>query len=547
MGLRINTNVSALTALRNLQVNDSKQARSLERLATGLRINRGADDPSGLVISEQLRAQITSLNQAVQNSQNAQNMVTTADAAISEVSTLLNEIKSSVVFAQNTSGASLEQILAEQDAVDQSIGAIDRIANTTRFAGRALLNGTSQYQVVSNVDGTGAVSSMLNDVFIRQVVFQPTDTTKTLSFQITQKPLRARIQMTGTVTNASATVSASFRITGSRGTADVTVGGGASNSTIAAAINTVAQFTGVMASAAGTDLNLFSEDMGNSAFVRMEMLSGQINTTAGVINAVSSTSTGLDYANVMFNTGLGTAFVAGEVADSKGRDATIAFSGQSFRGVGNAFSISTPIATLSFKIDPDVIAPTAIDTLNERTVNLLVANGGLRFQLNEKAVDTDRVFLGIPNLSSTSLGADTTRDLVASVNGQSTATGGSIIDGGAGVGTTQGGFISSIKTGGSNSLLNNAANAANITDSAITQVGVVRGFLGAIVANTIEPNKNVLGTHIESLSKSLSDIRDLDFAAETSNFTKLQILFQSSIAVLASSNLIPQSVLSLLR
>ena len=99
MGLRINTNTSALAAIRNLGKNDRTQARTLEHLSTGLRINRASDDPSGLVISEQLRSQISSLKQASENTQADTNMVATADAALEEMSNLLNDVKGSIVFA----------------------------------------------------------------------------------------------------------------------------------------------------------------------------------------------------------------------------------------------------------------------------------------------------------------------------------------------------------------------------------------------------------------------------------------------------------------
>jgi flagellin len=102
MGLRINTNVAALEALRDLGVTDRAQRKSLERLSTGLRINRAADDPSGLVISEQLRAQVLSLRQAAENSQNASNLLGTGEAALNEVSSLLNQVRESIVFAMNT-------------------------------------------------------------------------------------------------------------------------------------------------------------------------------------------------------------------------------------------------------------------------------------------------------------------------------------------------------------------------------------------------------------------------------------------------------------
>ena len=102
MALRINTNISSITALRNLQAADRAQQKSLERLSTGLRINRASDDPSGLVISEQLRAQIRGIKQALENSQNASNLISTTEAALNEVSSLLLGIRESILFALNT-------------------------------------------------------------------------------------------------------------------------------------------------------------------------------------------------------------------------------------------------------------------------------------------------------------------------------------------------------------------------------------------------------------------------------------------------------------
>jgi len=141
MGLRINTNVNAIGALTSLQETDRELSRSLERLSSGLRINRASDDPAGLVVSEQFRAQISSLRQAVENTQFSSNLIGTAEAALQEVSDLLIDVRDSVIFAKNTGGVSAEQIAAEQDSVDSAVAAIDRIAATTRFGRSDLLNG----------------------------------------------------------------------------------------------------------------------------------------------------------------------------------------------------------------------------------------------------------------------------------------------------------------------------------------------------------------------------------------------------------------------
>ena len=143
MGLRINTNISQITALRNLGITDGHQSKVLEQLSTGLRINRAGDDPSGLVISEVLRSQVSSLKQAVENSENAGHMISTTEAALNEINALLVDMRASAIFALNTGGSTPEEIAAEQDSVDYAISAIKRIADTSRYGSTSLLNGAS--------------------------------------------------------------------------------------------------------------------------------------------------------------------------------------------------------------------------------------------------------------------------------------------------------------------------------------------------------------------------------------------------------------------
>src|SRR3972149_6189971 len=104
MGLRINNNRASITALKNLRISDRRQAGSLERLSTGLRINRAQDDPSGLVVSERLRAQISSLKQAQQNANHASNLLLTAENAVGQIQELGIAIRESIVFALNSGG-----------------------------------------------------------------------------------------------------------------------------------------------------------------------------------------------------------------------------------------------------------------------------------------------------------------------------------------------------------------------------------------------------------------------------------------------------------
>jgi len=144
---RINTNIAALNALRHLSINNNNLNRSLERLSSGWRITRAADDPAGLTISEQLRAQISALKAAVKNSQRAGNLVRTAEGALTEVNNLLQGIKAMVMDASNDGALSQEEVDANQAQVDSALDSINRIANTTKFAGKFLLNGVTDYYV----------------------------------------------------------------------------------------------------------------------------------------------------------------------------------------------------------------------------------------------------------------------------------------------------------------------------------------------------------------------------------------------------------------
>jgi flagellin len=521
MGLRINTNVASIRALRTLGVNDRAQARSLERLSTGLRINRGSDDPSGLVISEQLRAQLRALDQAVSNSQNASNLISIADAALQEAADLLVAIQDSIVFAQNTGGASTDQIAAEQDAVDQAIAAVERIANTTRYADRTLLNGAAEYQQISGLP------SDLQNINVRSLEFLGRDT-RQLNITVDVNPQRGSIHVSGaTVVGGNATI----RITGGRGTQDIVVASGSTASTIAAAINNVAAFTGVFASG-GVDLHLRTEAFGSDEFVKLEAVQGTLSgATFNYIDNSSSTGTLVQFAGV-------TNLQAGDQITDFGRDAEISFEGQLFTGKGRRFSVLTANASFEFVINADNVTTddSSIPTLvnNGSAISFTVANTGLVFQLNELPLPTDRISVGVRGINVNRIGFEPFRDRVAeAINGQQTQ-------------LTRGGFLNEIRTGQGSDLFNDPGNAHAITKEAISNVAKLRGFLGAVQADAIEPNIVSLGVSIENLSASLSDLRDLDFAEETANFTKTQILFQSGIAVLASANLIPQSILTLL-
>src|ERR671923_1694997 len=144
---RINTNVSSLVAQNTLNRSNGALEQALARLSTGLRINTGKDDPAGLIASENLRSDITSIQRAIGNTDRANQVIATADSALGQVSSLLNDIRGLVTESANNGALSEAQIAANQAQVDESLAALNRIAQTTTFQGRKLLDGSLDFLV----------------------------------------------------------------------------------------------------------------------------------------------------------------------------------------------------------------------------------------------------------------------------------------------------------------------------------------------------------------------------------------------------------------
>ena len=142
MALTINTNVSALLAGKNLQSGRARLGQTLERLSTGLRINRSQDDPSGLVISEFQRSQISGLSKVIENVDRAISLTQTAEGGLAQIANLLVELRGLAVDSANNGALTAESLQANQANIDSILDTVDRIANTTRFGQKNLLDGT---------------------------------------------------------------------------------------------------------------------------------------------------------------------------------------------------------------------------------------------------------------------------------------------------------------------------------------------------------------------------------------------------------------------
>jgi flagellin len=158
VGLRINNNIAAFNAYRNLSVTDSQMSKSLEKLSSGYRINRAADDAAGLAISEGLRSQIGGLKVAVRNAQDGISVVQTAEGALNESQAILQRMRDLAVQAANGGSQDATAQAAADTEFQQLNKELDRIAGTTTFNGNGLLNGTynGAFQIDSGT-GTGSV------------------------------------------------------------------------------------------------------------------------------------------------------------------------------------------------------------------------------------------------------------------------------------------------------------------------------------------------------------------------------------------------------
>jgi flagellin len=158
MALRINHNIAALDAQRNLALTTAGMTRTMEKLSSGFRINRASDDPAGLVISEQFRAQVAGLNRAIQNSEGSINMIQTAEGALTEINNLLISMRELAIHAANEGFNDANQLAADQAEINNAIKTIDRISANTQFGTKKLLDGSKANVATITTANTSVVA-----------------------------------------------------------------------------------------------------------------------------------------------------------------------------------------------------------------------------------------------------------------------------------------------------------------------------------------------------------------------------------------------------
>jgi len=496
---RINTNVQSLIAQRILGNQNHSLNKSLERLSTGLRINRGADDPAGLIASENLRSEKAAISAAIGNAERADQVVNIAEGGLQEINSLLLELQSLVGSSANDAGLSDDERAANQLQVDSILQTIDRIASSTSFQGTKLLNGTFDFTVSGQ-------SNVVSDFSINaaKLSFEENQDVQVL---VTQSAQQAGLYLSlggSPVDLTDADSRLTFEIAGAKGSREFTFASGTSHTSVAEGINTFSEVTGVSATASGTGIYLHSTALGSDDFVSIDVIDdgGQVGSVfqMDANNVFSAQTTG--------GTALGT--ITNPIRD-EGQDVGAIINGIAATARGATARINTDFLDVSLTLS--TAGAQSLSTVDAFTIT----GGGAKFNLGPNVDILNQVSVGIENVAARNLG------------------------------TLTNGYLDDLGSSRSANMEDGDLNQAQaIVNDAIGQVSSLRGRLGAFQKNIVGATIRSLGVALENTSAAESSIRDTDFATETAELTRSQILVQASTNVLGIANSQPQNVLSLL-
>ncbi len=489
MASTINTNVASLTAQRNLGISQNSLNTSIQRLSSGLRINSAKDDAAGLAISERFTSQIRGLNQAVRNANDGISMAQTAEGALKASGDILQRVRELSVQSANATNSASDR-KAIQAEVGQLLSELDRISVTTEFNGQKLLDGSfgsATFQVGANANQT--------------------ITATTANFRTTvygaQLSASASVQATAT---APASGAATVIVNGLQ-SKTVNVDASDTAAKIAAAVNAVADTTGVTASARNvTELKLTT--FGSFALA----VKGDDTTTASTITFNATDAKDLAGAVKAFN----------DVSSKTGITAKVNASGDGILLINDS-GANIDIAN------------------NSATGQGALTMASLDAAATAAATDGSLKFVATPLAVAANGGTGVSRGTVEFSSDKGFSLGGSSAFIGAGGPST----LNSVNTIDV-STVEGSTKALKIIDSALAAVNGQRANFGALQSRfeTTIANLNVSS---ENMSASRGRIQDADFAAETANLSRTQILQQAGTAMVAQANQIPQGVLSLLK
>lgn len=506
MSMRINHNTSAINAHRNLQMNQANLSSTLEKLSSGLKINRASDSPAALVISEQMRAQIAGLGQAIDNSETAVSLVQTTEANMSEISNLLTGVRQLAIHAANEGVNDEVMLQADQMEISNALDTINRIANQAQFGNRKLLDGSNGAAGSTTGNNLEFVGATLDTADSREHGFE---------VRVTQLASRSEIQGTASLTQDI--VSAGEELT-------VIENG------------KMASYKATEDDTAETMIkNLQNEINKNGLQVEVSLDGGRVSAQHKEYGSdykfqVSSSTAGVLGAEA----GMITTTEAGDdIRGTINGESTIG-KGQTLTGVKGARCVDglqiRYYGEGKEKLDPDCV-------VSDMQVEGGEVDAKESQEIPEGGIAVGRVFVS-QNSMKFQVGANRGQTVGISLNGVQSE---NLAKGVA----NKSGFSSLADI--DVTTFQGAQDAITLVDDAINHMSAVRGKLGAFQKNTLESNLANLRVQNENLISSESVIRDVDMAKEMASFTKNQIMSQASTAMLAQANQLPQNVLSLIR
>ncbi len=588
MGFKINTNVAAMNAQMNAVNNNRALDKSLAALSSGLRINNAADDASGLAIANQLNSQANGLGQAIRNANDGINVAQTADGALEEYTNIINTVRTKAIQAASD-GQNADSRQAIQNDIDKLLEEANNIAKTTSFNGQQLLDGSFQDKkfhigayagetVGMDIKSTqtkdiGELTSVTNDGTVnsgtandgigtrdaiatanlnetgsgyalkeKELTINGTDISASLNanspmdFQSAKSIAAAITDATGLLAQGTTKLEGAAAIGGGAidstnylkingvSVADMTVVAADSDGALVRAINDISDQTGVTASNKGGKLVLESKDgsnisisTGGSADTRTGLTADNLTdqTASGVVNSINSTATSVTIAE-------GDLVING--VDLAGT-----------YGDGTAGTVTQQLESAIQNIDGMEDSSIAADG----TITLVVNNGNDLNIAGSTANSTFNLTKGVTNESQTGVVEIFSEDKVT-IGGTDAAIFG-FTDGGF---TPKGNGISldSIDV----TTREGAEVAIKITDSALKAIDAIRSDIGSTQNQLESTVRNISVTQV-NVTAAESTIRDVDFAAESANLQKRNILAQSGVYAMSQANSAQQNVMRLLQ
>ncbi|EAI7255182.1 flagellin A [Campylobacter coli] len=572
MGFRINTNVAALNAKANADLNSKSLDTSLSRLSSGLRINSAADDASGMAIADSLRSQANTLGQAISNGNDALGILQTADKAMDEQLKILDTIKTKATQAAQD-GQSLKTRTMLQADINRLMEELDNIANTTSFNGKQLLSGNfinQEFQIGASSNQTvkatigatqsskigltrfetgGRISSSgevqftlknyngIDDFQFQKVVISTSVGTGlgALADEINKNADKTGVRATFTVeTRGMAAVRAGatsddFAINGVK-IGKVDYKDGDANGALVSAINSVKDTTGVEASIDANGQLLLSSREGRG--IKIE---GNIGGGAFI------------------NTDMKENYGRLSLVKNDGKDILISGNSLSSAGFGTTQFISQASISLresKGQIDANIADAMGFGSVNKgvvlaySSVSAYMSAAGSGFSAGSGySVGSTKNYSAVLTANATTISAASQLSKVYNVSAGSGFSSGSNLSQFATMKTTA--FGVKDETAGVTTL-KGAMAVMDIAETAITNLDQIRADIGSVQNQVTSTINNITVTQV-NVKAAESQIRDVDFAAESANYSKANILAQSGSYAMAQANSVQQNVLRLLQ